>query len=676
MRTFYALFVAIVFSNLLVAQTTLYSEDFSQQDNKGYQGNWNQPNLNGVDWTIDISNANLNGNSAWFKVNGSMFTGKKINGTAAWLSPTIAIDGYINVAFSLSASSNGQFENDDVFQTYYRVDNGAWVLAETNGTLQYYYNNIEVSSTVNSGSTLQIKVEMTNNNSNEFMMFDNLNVVGQESSSHSCSATAGLLMERYDNIEGVSISSLTNSSNFPNNPSSTTILNTFEIPTNVADYYGARVSGYLTAPETGNYRFWIAGDDYAELWLSTDNNPNNKTRIAFHNGWTTSREWDKYSSQKSASINLTAGETYYIEALMKEHAGGDNLAVGWSKPGQAHNAPSEVIPVSVLSTASCDDNSQNVRTAELFFEDFEDENNNATDGEDAYGTFWAAETFGEDPERFQVRSNNGNRYFESDAARGEETWLTEPIAITNFEDLKLSASIDFFDLENNDEEDFIEISYQIDGGDIVEVATLQGSGTDGTYTWNLTGVTGNTIELLIRFSSDHRDEGHRIDNIMLSAVDMNPRVYVYENETWSPNDPSGESIMVDEIIIRSGNTTLNTNTEANTITVKPGAGLSIPNGVTVTLAEQMTLESASDSYSSLILDGVIEGTVNYERYVNTLGTGNTGDNDLITAPLNGQRFEDFANTNIDELPSNNNLRFFGPFNNSSNAFEFYNVIKQ
>jgi hypothetical protein len=37
------------------------------------------------------------------------------------------------------------------------------------------------------------------------------------------------------------------------------------------------------------------------------------------------------------------------EALHKEGAGGDNVAVGWAKPGQATSAPSEIVPGSVLS---------------------------------------------------------------------------------------------------------------------------------------------------------------------------------------------------------------------------------------------------------------------------------------------------------------------------------------
>jgi PQQ-dependent dehydrogenase (s-GDH family) len=87
---------------------------------------------------------------------------------------------------------------------------------------------------------------------------------------------------------------------------------------------------------------------FGELWLSTTNSPVNKIKIAFNTNSTKSREWNKYSSQKSAVISLTAGQLYYVEALMKESNGNDNLSVGWAKPGQSTTVPSEVIPGSSL----------------------------------------------------------------------------------------------------------------------------------------------------------------------------------------------------------------------------------------------------------------------------------------------------------------------------------------
>ncbi len=133
-------------------------------------------------------------------------------------------------------------------------------------------------------------------------------------------------------------------------PNSTDSLTWFESDNGRGDYYGQRVRGYITAPETGSYIFWIASDDESELWLSSDDQIANKQEIALVPTASGFRNWTATSPQKSASINLTAGQTYYVEALMKEEAGGDYLSVGWTKPSDPiKTTAKEVIPGSVLS---------------------------------------------------------------------------------------------------------------------------------------------------------------------------------------------------------------------------------------------------------------------------------------------------------------------------------------
>ena len=165
-----------------------------------------------------------------------------------------------------------------------------------------------------------------------------------------CSATGNISYQVWNNIgSSYSISSLTGNTNYPNNPTSSTLITTMEAPLTVAYQFGARIAGYICAPATGNYTFWIASDNAGELWLSTDEQPANKLLIAYHNGYTSPRGWNKYASQKSVQINLVQGQKYYIEALMKQVWGGSCQVVGWLKPGQSGTIPSEVIPGSVLS---------------------------------------------------------------------------------------------------------------------------------------------------------------------------------------------------------------------------------------------------------------------------------------------------------------------------------------
>jgi hypothetical protein len=143
----------------------------------------------------------------------------------------------------------------------------------------------------------------------------------------------GILRQVWMGIPGTSVSDLTNHPDYPENPTSQNrVTDAFEAPTDIADQYGQRMHAVLVAPATGNHRFWIASDDNGALYLSTDEDPANAALIAEVPGWTSPREWDRYAEQASGPIPLVAGERYYIAALMKEHGGGDNLAVRWQLP--------------------------------------------------------------------------------------------------------------------------------------------------------------------------------------------------------------------------------------------------------------------------------------------------------------------------------------------------------
>jgi parallel beta-helix repeat protein len=150
-----------------------------------------------------------------------------------------------------------------------------------------------------------------------------------------CSATGTILREQWDNVGGTSITDIP----LQKAAASSSQLTSFEGPKDVADNYGSRIRGYICAPQTGKYTFWLASDDAGELWLSTDDNPANKVRIANVDGYTDFREWNRYSSQKSTQITLEAGKKYYIEALQKDGGGGDHLSVQWQLPDATMETP-------------------------------------------------------------------------------------------------------------------------------------------------------------------------------------------------------------------------------------------------------------------------------------------------------------------------------------------------
>ncbi len=117
----------------------------------------------------------------------------------------------------------------------------------------------------------------------------------------------------------------------------------------IGENYSRRLTSFLKTQTSGDYTFWIAGDDDCRLYLSTDANEANKVLIARVDGHTDFQKWDSNSSQKSVTIPLLAGKFYWFEAQQREGWGGDHVSVAWSGPGISQVA----IPASVMfATAS------------------------------------------------------------------------------------------------------------------------------------------------------------------------------------------------------------------------------------------------------------------------------------------------------------------------------------
>ncbi|MBN2269513.1 MAG: hypothetical protein JXN61_02805, partial [Sedimentisphaerales bacterium] len=156
----------------------------------------------------------------------------------------------------------------------------------------------------------------------------------------------GILREWWFDIGGGDlIADLKNHPDYPDNPTGSDIVNLFEGPIDLADYYGTRLHGWLYVTTTGDYTFWIATDNQGELWLSTDMNPANATLIADLSGgdnWAPVRGWTDPDVHPSVPIHLEAGQYYYISGLMKDGVGGDNIAVAWQGPDSG--GVREVIP--------------------------------------------------------------------------------------------------------------------------------------------------------------------------------------------------------------------------------------------------------------------------------------------------------------------------------------------
>jgi len=137
----------------------------------------------------------------------------------------------------------------------------------------------------------------------------------------------------YDNILGSKLTELLESPKYPDNPDEVIELTSLEMDRNRGDNYGALARGYIVPSVSGEYTFFVSGDDQTQLWLSTDSGEENLSLIASVTGYTTPNRYNKYSSQTSPIQSLSRGNRYYFELRFKEGRGDDHFSVAWQGPG-------------------------------------------------------------------------------------------------------------------------------------------------------------------------------------------------------------------------------------------------------------------------------------------------------------------------------------------------------
>lgn len=183
-------------------------------------------------------------------------------------------------------------------------------------------------------------------------------------------------------IGGTSISDMINQTNrytslstdpanrkpFPGAPDVASNRPNIGIQQNVADNYGVLITGFVVPPVTGLYNIVIAGDDQSIVYISQTADPASKVAVATDPQWGGFRAYtatDRRTmantgnsgfissnfpgrpvSANNATITanqskntlggtlLTKGNKHFIEVLMKEGGGGDNVDVTWQLPGQ------------------------------------------------------------------------------------------------------------------------------------------------------------------------------------------------------------------------------------------------------------------------------------------------------------------------------------------------------
>ncbi|WP_456490005.1 PA14 domain-containing protein [Marinobacter nauticus] len=136
----------------------------------------------------------------------------------------------------------------------------------------------------------------------------------------------------FDGISGNYVQGMLDAEKYPDSPDEITELTQLRQATSRANNYGTLIRGFIEPPETGEYTFYISGDDQTQLWLSDSQNPDGAVQIASTMS-TPLDNFTRYASQTSGVQYLEAGKKYYFEFRHKEGGWDDHFTVAWSGPG-------------------------------------------------------------------------------------------------------------------------------------------------------------------------------------------------------------------------------------------------------------------------------------------------------------------------------------------------------
>ncbi|MCK8478975.1 GEVED domain-containing protein, partial [Psychroserpens algicola] len=195
--------------------------------------------------------------------------------------------------------------------------------------------------------------------------------------------------------------------------------------------------------------------------------------------------------------------------------------------------------------------------------------------------------------------------------------------------------------------------------------------------------TGNILEEVtrMRVSFKYNDVPDACEEFQYGEVeDYSIRLagsddLIFTNNSWTPYAPSPTTV-IENALVLDGVYNVTDDVQINNIKVFDGAEIIVEKSKSLTVngdlisSDDVSLESDSDEYSSLIVTNSVFGIVEYKRHVNS--TASTGGNDLIAPPVYGESFIDFRAANPNILSNGANTLFlFGPFDKVTDTYVLY-----
>ena len=147
-----------------------------------------------------------------------------------------------------------------------------------------------------------------------------------------------LQVERWNGIEGDTTAALKAGEYFGVSPDAVLLVTSAEYAPeglDAGENYGIRMRGTITAPADGTYTFQLTGDCAAEVWLSDTASPYGRKRLLDLSGWTDFRDLSD-GDVPSATVELSAGQTCYVEILLQEDIIFEHVSLWWTLPGETN----------------------------------------------------------------------------------------------------------------------------------------------------------------------------------------------------------------------------------------------------------------------------------------------------------------------------------------------------
>ena len=263
---------------------------------------------------------------------------------------------------------------------------------------------------------------------------------------------------------------------------------------------------------------------------------------------------------------------------------------------------------------------------------------------------------------------------------GTATFETDPITVSGYTDLNLKIYVD--KLEKLDNNDTIELGYDLDGLGYTVIETITGYG-DFTVNGNkVEDVTidsdiiaiGDSIVIYIKITHNNNwDEKFEWDDITLTGTPFynvwqgTESDLVTNTAKWSKGSQPTEASNV--WIPNTKHLKLTDDQAYNTVNARATSQLTIEKTGSLTTVGDftkiagtgaVTLNSDSNEFASIIVEGTATGEITYNKYINYLAYQEW---DLVGSPVLNQNMQNFAQTHTNSNNTNNtgSLAFDDPY---------------